>query len=113
VGGALVERVEFEGDIEQSSEVVLVKGQKWAAGSKRKRGDEEVEVEVEGLPKTWETRTRRSGSSAVVVFVDRATAEAVVKECKRMVKKKETVEWRSTEEWGEKRKINNNSRHFV
>jgi ribosomal RNA-processing protein 7 len=99
VGGARVERVEFEGDADRESEV-LVKGERWS-GHKRKRNETE-EFEIEGLPTTWDVKARKSGSSAVVVFVDKATAEAVLKECKRMRKKKETVEWRSTEEWGEK-----------
>jgi ribosomal RNA-processing protein 7 len=111
IGGALVDRVEFEED-EGKSSTVLVKGQKWgkeqaAQSSNRKRKrDEGLDEDKEklALPATWEFKLRRSGSSAVVVFVDRATAEAVLKECVRMAKRKEKVEWRSTEELGEKRK---------
>ena len=112
IGGALVDRVEFE-DNDAKSGSILVKGQRWVkegdtrvSGKKRKR-DRDIDNEGKeklALPATWEFKVRRSGSCAVVVFVDRATAEAVLKECIRMAKRKEKVEWRSTEELGEKRR---------
>jgi len=104
-----VDRVEFEGDEKRGSELV-VKGQKWGdevrKDKKRKRDDNEEGGDEESrnvLPSTWEFKLKKSGSSAVVVFVDRATAVAVVKECVRMAKKKEHVEWKATESLGEKR----------
>lgn len=110
IGGARVERVEFEDDDEPIGHGMLVKGEKWgeeaAKGKKRKRrheGDREI-GEVHRLPDVWATKIHKSGSSAVVVFVDRATRDAVVKECGRLAKKKEAVEWRgSTEDLGLKR----------
>src|ERR1700760_288079 len=112
IGGALVDRVEFE-DNEVKSSSVLVKGENWRKegeaqvnGKKRKRdrGTDHEDANRLALPATWEFKISRSGSCAVVVFVDRATAEAVLKECVRMAKRKEKVEWRSMEELGEKRK---------
>jgi ribosomal RNA-processing protein 7 len=105
IGGALVDRIDFEGQGRRTD--VLVKGQSWASedskrGTKRKR-DDAVDEKQFALPSTWLFRVHKSGSCAVAVFVDAATAQAVVKECARMAKRKESVEWRSTEELGEKR----------
>ena len=120
-----MERVRFEDDDEQArrrGSGMLVKGEKivdadagnsMVTGKKRKRrtvedGEEELR-DLLRLPETWEAKVRRSGSSAVVVFVDKATADAVLKECKRLAKKgpaaAKDVVWRPVGNWGEKRKF--------
>jgi ribosomal RNA-processing protein 7 len=111
--GALVERVEFEDDPpRKGSQAILVKGQSWddgavqekkLSGKKRKRAEvEENLAEEYALPPTWSLGTKKSGSSAVIVFVDKTTADAVLKECRRLVKKGRKLEWVQTEELGVK-----------
>lgn len=51
-------------------------------GKKRKRGNEgatAVDLERAALPDTWDRELHRSGSTAVVVFVDRASMDASLK----------------------------------
>jgi ribosomal RNA-processing protein 7 len=114
LGGALVDKVHFEDDAKNIGvDEVTVKGERWArdnekpsVGMKRKRNAEagnDGETDFT-LPSTWDFKTHQSGSSAVVVFVDAATAQAVIKECARMAKRKESVEWKASEELGERRK---------
>jgi ribosomal RNA-processing protein 7 len=113
VNGALVDRVEFDDDAHRThGQRLLVKGQSWGdegvqekrqTGRKRKRKMEEEESSLAdeyALPGTWGLRTRKSGSSAVVVFVDKPTADSVLKECRRLVKKHLKLEWRPAEVLG-------------
>jgi ribosomal RNA-processing protein 7 len=104
---ARVERVDFEEDLAKAQireQGILVKGKRWdekatrQSGNKRKRDEDEEEAGV--LPSTWSVKTRKSGENAVVVFVDKATADAVVKECRALVKKNKTVPWTPVEELG-------------
>lgn len=120
--GARVERVEFEGDARRPGLVAvsgdaIVQGTMVSVpvevhrGKKRKRGgdggEEKVKKALEEmeLPRTWEREVWSSGSNATVVFVDQATRDMVLKECRRVAKKGGSVEWHSQEEeLGEKRK---------
>ena len=74
-------------------------------GKRKRREDREVaELEEDlRLPATWEQRLRKSGSSAVAVFVDAASMQKAFKECRRVVKGRVRVEWKSAEVLGEKR----------
>jgi ribosomal RNA-processing protein 7 len=124
--GAMVERVHFEDDSRQRvAQEMLVKGALVEGGQdalraaggkvdgvtkKRKRKTQQEEgKEMEDLlqlPETWEARVRKSGSSAVVVFVDKASADMVLRECKNLAKKGNAaadIVWRAAGEWGEKR----------
>jgi ribosomal RNA-processing protein 7 len=111
ISGARVDRVDFEEDLAKAQvreQAILVKGQRWddkvarQNGKKRKR--EEDEEVVSTLPETWSVKTRKSGENAVVVFVDKATADAVLKECRTLTKKNKTVPWIQVEELGLNRK---------
>jgi hypothetical protein len=120
--GGRIERVQFEDDEERArrrGSGILVKGEKivdtdaaLAVGKKRKRISQEDDdgdlQDLLRLPETWETRARKSGSNAVIVFVDKATADAVLKECKKLAKKgpaaAKGLVWRPVGDWGEKRK---------
>ncbi|KAF2628917.1 hypothetical protein BU25DRAFT_364856, partial [Macroventuria anomochaeta] len=70
-------------------------------GKKRKRNDSEVVAEgvVEdvdsALPALWASEVRRSGSAAVVVFVDKRSARGALKEIQSAVKSGRAIEWRS------------------
>ncbi|KAF1985696.1 hypothetical protein K402DRAFT_421967 [Aulographum hederae CBS 113979] len=85
-------------------------GPKKGQGKKRKRrgqpeeedsarqqdGSEGLNLgDTEGeLPTVWDREILRSGSSAVVVFVDKISADAALKAARRIAKKGEEVIWR-------------------
>ncbi|KAF2637401.1 hypothetical protein P280DRAFT_433094 [Massarina eburnea CBS 473.64] len=120
LGGVKVEGVEFESAIPG-----LPVHKRWKggvapgamAGIKRKRegeeakrsdgkdGREDSEVVAEGvvedekstLPRTWGGEVRASGSTAVVVFVDRESLSGAWKEVRRVVKQGVEVRWKAGE----------------
>ncbi|KAL4945952.1 hypothetical protein BDV06DRAFT_174652 [Aspergillus oleicola] len=105
LGAGRVERVEFEAarsGKKGSSAHVLVQGTNVAKGKKRKRVTaDELEGRLDGvsLPDTWERSLQRSGSHAVVVFVDRASMEASLKAAKKAARKSSSPSGSIT--WGE------------
>ncbi|KAF1924801.1 uncharacterized protein M421DRAFT_424439 [Didymella exigua CBS 183.55] len=106
LGGARVESVEFD-----SSVPAAPLHKRWKAerrddddeqrGKKRKRNDAEViaegvvEDEESALPSLWNSELRRSGSAAVVVFVDKRSARGAMKEIQAAVKNGRTVQWKA------------------
>lgn len=93
LGGARIENVAFEGARVGKGITAPVA----PARRKRKRNDEDEEsaepAEVGQLPSTHERETHRSGSTAVAVFVDKASAELALKEAKKAVKNNKTITW--------------------
>jgi ribosomal RNA-processing protein 7 len=116
LGGARVERVEFDASIPAAP---LHKRWKTvqpteaddgeARGKKRKRADEEVvaegvvEDEESALPSLWAGELRRSGSGAIVVFVDKRSARGAMKEVMVAVKEGREVKWVGGEGMGVER----------
>lgn len=109
-GVGRVEDVVFEGEkkvrtgVTSISEATASLNGALAEGGSRKRkrpGIEELEEIMRSedgqLPKLWNRELRSSGSSAVVVFVDRTAAAAALKEARRKAKKREEVAWKSEE----------------
>ncbi|KAF2141876.1 uncharacterized protein K452DRAFT_227963 [Aplosporella prunicola CBS 121167] len=95
LGGARIERV----DIEREGGGKSARKQGAATGTvsrKRKRGGDEEGADGDGLPlpRTWERELLRSGGGAVLVFVDRASAEAALKEVVRAARKRREVVWK-------------------
>lgn len=107
LGGARVESVDFD-----SSVPAAPLHKRWKAekrddddgelrGKKRKRNDAEVvaegvvEDEESALPALWASEVRRSGSAAVVVFVDKRSARGALKEIQSAVKSGRVVEWKA------------------
>lgn len=104
-----VESVRFEGQKTREREGEGEDGGKVGGGEvqgtlkgkksqKRKRAAVEEEGELEdldgmALPGTWEREVLRAGGTAVVVFVDRASVEAVMKAVRRVRKHGEAVVW--------------------
>ena len=97
LGGARVEAVDFE-------DARVVKGIKAPVvrhegkrGKKRKRidddGDQGLGEEVGLLPEVWDRELHRSGGTAVLRFVDRASAEMALREAKRAVKSGKEIVW--------------------
>jgi ribosomal RNA-processing protein 7 len=134
--GAIVERVDFEVDDGQRENVLvsLGIGSDTAAGKagssvvalgeptgggvlgKRKRREDKEMVELEEdlrLPATWGQWLRKSGSGAVVVFVDAASMQRAFRECRRVVREGGAVEWNGAEGLGEKRECSFHVVHWV
>lgn len=88
VGGVRVERVSFEGSRVRPESTAAEGGK---PGKKRKRNEEDGE---EGeLPETWDRELHRSGGTAVVTFVDQASADTAMKDAKRASKQKRELVW--------------------
>ncbi|KAJ4366323.1 hypothetical protein N0V83_007959 [Neocucurbitaria cava] len=113
LGGAMVERVHFNGTVPAERMHKRFKADSKSSdateqrGKKRKRNHElEEKMVAEGvledddsaLPSVWKGEVRRSGSGAVVVFVDRKSARGAMKEVVKAVKEGRTVAWKSSGE---------------
>lgn len=74
-------------------------------GKRKRREDKEVAELADDLrlPATWGQWLKKSGSGAVVVFVDAASMQSAFRECKRVVREGGAVEWSGAEGLGEKR----------
>ncbi|KZM22141.1 uncharacterized protein EKO05_0003843 [Ascochyta rabiei] len=108
LGGARVESVEFDASVPARPLHKRWKQEKRgdgedeaeSRGKKRKRNDTEVVAEgvVEdgesALPALWGSEVRRSGSAAVVVFVDKRSARGALKEVQSAVQSGRTVAWK-------------------
>ena len=103
LGGSRVEKVEFE---EETKKVIAeaaanIGDQHGAntgkAGRKRKRGrvdpDEEIENQTTLLPRLWDRELQKSGGHAVVVFVDKASADAAMKAVKKAARVQKSITW--------------------
>ncbi|KAJ4365477.1 hypothetical protein N0V95_000412 [Ascochyta clinopodiicola] len=107
LGGARVESVEFDASVPARPLHKRWKQEKRGEedaegrGKKRKRDDAEVvaegvvEDEESALPALWGGEVRRSGSAAVVVFVDKRSARGALKEVQSAVKSGRVVSWKS------------------
>ncbi|KAL4901801.1 hypothetical protein BDW74DRAFT_181519 [Aspergillus multicolor] len=95
-----VERVDFEaarlGKKNGGVQLALVQGTNVAKSKKRKRvtADElENRLDEISFPSTWDRQLHRSGSHAIVVFVDKASMEASLKAAKKAARKASTITW--------------------
>ncbi|CAA9966856.1 RRP7 multi-domain protein [Pyrenophora teres f. maculata] len=109
LGGSMVERVEFDASIPAQPMHKRWKSQKPTItedaeqrGKKRKRTDDAaviaegvVEDAESALPQLWNREVRKSGSSAVVVFVDKKSARGALREVQRAAKEGKNVTWKS------------------
>lgn len=107
LGGSKVERVEFDAPIPAQPMHKRWKTDKPGKqdgeqrGKKRKRNEEAlvaegvVEDEDSALPSIWPGELHRSGSGAVVIFVDKRSARGAYKEIYRAVKDNKTIHWKS------------------
>lgn len=118
LGGARVESVEFDASVparplhkrwKQDRRGDEDEGEQ--RGKKRKRNDTEVvaegvvEDEESALPALWGSEVRRSGSAAIVVFVDKRSARGALKEVQSAAKSGRTVSWKSGSGLGVERKF--------
>jgi ribosomal RNA-processing protein 7 len=112
LGGAMVERVESDAPIPAQPMHKRWKADKPQAekpqagrdrrGKKRKRGEEEalvaegvVEDEDSALPRLWPGTLSKSGSGAVVIFVDKNSARGALKAIQKAVKEGTSILWKS------------------
>jgi ribosomal RNA-processing protein 7 len=107
LGGSMVERVEFDAPIPaqpmhkrwKTDKPGNEDGEK--RGKKRKRNEEAlvaegvVEDAESALPSIWPGDLRRSGSGAVVIFVDKRSARGAMKEIYKAVKDSKSICWKS------------------
>ncbi|KAF1830830.1 hypothetical protein BDW02DRAFT_572610 [Decorospora gaudefroyi] len=118
LGGCMVERVEFDASVPAEPMHKRWKSEKRATtateeekrGKKRKRSDDAamvaegvVEDADSALPRLWKSEVHRSGSGAVVIFVDRRSAKGAMKEVGRAVKEGKHVIWKTSEGLGVER----------
>jgi ribosomal RNA-processing protein 7 len=89
LGGGLVEDVTFE--TTRPSKSAMIKQAPVQASKKRKRLDED-ELMM-SLPAVWDREVQKSGSSAVVVFVDKPSMEATLKSVKKAAKARSELVW--------------------
>lgn len=94
LGGARVESIAFEGARVGKGITAPVA----PARRKRKRGQDgngepTAPAEVGKLPDTWDRKVHRSGGTAIVTFVDKASAELALKEARRAVKIGKEISW--------------------
>lgn len=109
LGGSRVESVEFDSSIpaapthkrfkDEAKKARKEDGEGEKKGKKRKRDEDVVaegivEDEESALPRVWSGEIRRSGSSAVVIFVDRESRRGALKEVQRVVKEGRDVSWK-------------------
>lgn len=107
LGGSMVERVEFDASVPaqpmhkrwKTDKPGKPDGEK--RGKKRKRNDEAlvaegvIEDEDSALPSIWPGELRRSGSGAIVVFVDKRSARGAFKAIYKAVKANTPIHWKS------------------
>lgn len=95
LGGARTENVAFEGARVGKGITAPVAPAK--KGKKRKRGitedGEEVAEEVGQLPAVSDREMHRSGGTATVTFVDKASADLALKRARRAVKEGSKIVW--------------------
>ncbi|GAB7366395.1 hypothetical protein MBLNU230_g8192t1 [Neophaeotheca triangularis] len=95
LGGARIENVAFESArVGKGISAPVAPAKK---GKKRKRGAEDDTTseapEVGLLPETWDREVHRSGSTAVVTFIDTASAELALREARKAAKTGRKIPW--------------------
>lgn len=94
LGGGRIEDVAFEESHAGANRGITAPVTS-ARGKKRKRGgDGEVQGrEVGQLPHVWDRELHRSGGTAVVTFVDKASADLALREAKKAAKSGKGIVW--------------------
>jgi ribosomal RNA-processing protein 7 len=93
IGGGMVDSVVFDGEDKNKR-----KEEAAPADSKKRKRVDEADVEAAATVTTWDRELRRSGSTAVVVFVDKASVEITLKAVSKASKVKKQGE---VPVWGE------------
>ncbi|KAH6878619.1 ribosomal RNA-processing protein 7-domain-containing protein [Alternaria rosae] len=124
LGGSMVERVEFDASVPaqpmhkrwKSDKPVAQDDSVTSRGKKRKRTDDAaviaegvVEDAESALPRLWNSEVRKSGSGAVVVFVDKKSTRGALKEIQKAVKEGRSISWKGGEGLGVERYKSHNT----
>ena len=95
-----IQDIQFEGAKRASTsldvESITAQVSQHIKGKKRKRGvdvEDHAQLLEVNMPRTWDREVHKSGSHAVVVFVDRASLEATLKAVKRTLKSQKIIQW--------------------
>jgi len=90
LGGSRVESVEFE--TTRPTKSAMSKPTSAQSGRKRKRKTDDDKTAME-LPAVWDREVHRSGSAAVVVFVDETSMQIALKNVKKTAKARMELTW--------------------
>ena len=93
LGGSRVEQVGFESTGPTKSAMV-----KPAQPPSKKRKRVEEEDAAMELPPSWDRDIQRSGSAAIVIFVDKPSMEVALKHVKRAAKTRTELLWAQSED---------------
>ena len=92
--------VRFEGDEEEKKPTPAVapsvEADQSKKSKKRKRGTQEESIpdpSIYKLPSTWDRQIHRSGSTANIEFIDKASMHAALKAARAVAEKGKTVTW--------------------
>ena len=94
-----IEDVQLEGGRRKENSAdksAIVQPETEKKGKKRKRGTEKgriEELEDATLPSTWDRDLQKSGSTAVIVFVDRSSMETCLRAVKKLRKERKELVW--------------------
>lgn len=92
IDGGRIEKVHFAENVPSGAGVVSLTSRK----RKRMTADElEAGLDTYSLPQTFDSEVHRTGSTAVIVFVDRASMELTLRATKKAVKEGREVRWES------------------
>lgn len=88
-----VEKVEFQDQVRSTALPPAPKQPPQNRKKRRQTTAEELEIKLEGLdfPATWDRQLHKSGSNAVIVFVDRASMLASLKAAKTAAQQETTL----------------------
>jgi len=90
LGGSRVENVEFE--TTRPTKSAMSKQTSAQSGRKRKRRSDEDATATQ-LPTVWDREVHRSGSAAIVVFVDEPSMQVALKSVKKIAKARTSLVW--------------------
>lgn len=85
VGAGRFESITFENERRNSPSSVIPAIKSTKVQKRKRASDTDFEINTE-LPKTWDREMHKSGSTAVAVFADEKSVEAVLKAIKRLHK---------------------------
>ena len=95
-----IRSVRFEGDEEEKKPTPAAtssaEADKSKKSRKRKRGAQAESIpdpSIYKLPSTWDRQTHRSGSTATIEFIDKASMHAALKAARAVAEKGKTVTW--------------------
>lgn len=103
LGGARVESVTFDGAKLSGGIIAPAKSKKRKRGHSDGEEQPDQEEEVGQLPLIWAHDLHRSGSTAVVTFIDKPGADLALRSARRAAKQGTSIPWPTSDELGSNR----------